>query len=366
MTKKIRVGVIGTGQIGKAHIKRYNELPDVELVGLCDVRLDEAQRVAADANVAYTCSDYHELLKRDDIDSVDVCLHNRLHAGVTIDALEAGKNVYCEKPMSWTYAEARAMVDAAKRTQMLLHIQLATLYRPETKAAKRLIDGGQLGKVYYARCYSYRRRGRPFVDGYGSAQFVTTRTAGGGTLLDTGIYSLGRMVYLLSAPNVLTVTGSSYQETGMYEDRRQSSGYNVEELGIGLARLEGGATLFIESSWAIHAGAPEGDTLAGSKGGISLEPFTFYTTLEDMEMDATFDLKSADLRWHATNPVVEGYDDSQKHWIWAQLGRVPLLNTARCALVAAQITEGIYLSASLGHEVSAAEIEAAPAGSGRP
>lgn len=358
MKNKVRIGVIGTGQIGKSHIKRYTEIPEVELVGLCDLRLDEAQKAAAEAGVAYTTADYHDLLMRDDIDSVDVCLHNRLHARTTIEALEAGKNVYCEKPMSWTYLEAKAMADTAQRTGRMLHIQLATIYRPETRAARRLIDGGHLGKLYYAKCYSYRRRGRPFVDGYGSAQFVSSATSGGGTLMDTGIYSLGRMMYLLDAPDVLTVSGSAYQETGMYEDRRKSSGYDVEELGMGLARLAGGITLYLESSWAIHSGVPEGDTLAGSKGGVRLEPFTFYTTLEDMEMDGTFDLKSADWRWHATNPDLEGYDDSQKHWVWAQLGRVPLLDTSRYALRAALITEGIYLSGKAGREFTAAEIGA--------
>ena len=365
MADKVRIGIIGTGQIGKAHIRRYAEILEAEIVALCDIREDEVGRVAAEHGVSATYTDYHQLLARDDIQAVDVCLHNRLHAPVTIEALEAGKDVYCEKPMSWTYAEARAMYETAKRLGRKLHIQLSTIYRLETRAARRLLDEGHLGRVYYAKCYAYRRRNRPFVDGYGSAQFVSKETAGGGTLLDTAVYTLGRMMYLLDAPEVLTVCGSAYQETAMYEDRRQLSGYNVEELGIALARLAGGVTLFLESSWAMQAGPPEGDHVVGSQGGVRLDPFTYYTTLADMEMDGTFDLKDAERRWHSVNPLVEAYDESQKHWVWAQLGRVPLLDTARFALRASQITEGVYLSAQLGHEVSAAEIEAAPAGAGR-
>ena len=172
-------------------------------------------------------------------------------------------------------------------------------------------------------------------------------------------------MYLLDCPEVLTVSGATYQETDMYQDRRESSGYDVEELGMALVRLAGGITLFLESSWAIHAGPPDGDQIIGSKGGVRLNPFTYYTTLADMEMDGTFDLERADWRWHAVNPLLEGYDDSQKHWIWAQLGRVPLLDTVGFALRTSQITEGVYLSAQLGREVTAAEIEAAPPGAGR-
>jgi predicted dehydrogenase len=365
MGSKVRVGVIGTGQIGKYHVRRYSEMADVELVALCDIRKDEVERVAQQYKVPHTYGDYKELLKRDDLDAVDICLHNWLHSRVTIDVLESGRHAYCEKPMSWTYPQAKAMYEAAQRTGKMLHIQLGTLYKPETRAAKRLLDAGTLGKLYYVKSHTYRRRGRPFVDGYGTAEFVSTKTAGGGTLLDMGIYSLGRMMYLLDCPEVLTVSGASYQETGMYEDRRKSSGYNVEELGIALVRLAGGMTLSIESSWAIHSGPPEGDCLMGNQGGVRLEPFTYFSTLADMEMDSTFDLQSAEVRWHQIDPCAEGYDDSQKHWVWALLGRVPLLETARYALRASQITEGVYLSASRGCEVSVDEINLAPAGAGR-
>ncbi|MBE0699909.1 MAG: Gfo/Idh/MocA family oxidoreductase, partial [Anaerolineaceae bacterium] len=273
---KLRVGIIGTGQIGKVHVSRYSEIPDVEIVGLCDIRLDEVNRVANQYNVSYVTPDYHDLLRRDDIDAIDVCLHNRLHMPVTVDALEAGKNVYCEKPMSWTYAESKKMYATAERTGKKLSIQLGTVFQPETRAARRLVNDGLLGKLYYVKCYTYRRRNRPFVDGYGTAQFVTKETAGGGTLLDMAIYSLGRMMYLIDAPEVLTVSGAAYQETEMYAERRKSSGYNVEELGIGVVRLAGGMTLFLESSWAIHGGEPEGDCVMGAKGGVRLDPFTYY------------------------------------------------------------------------------------------
>lgn len=357
MGDKVRIGVIGVGQIGKHHLRQYQEVPEAEVVAIADIREDEARRVAQEFGIPHVYTDYHDLLRRDDIQSVDVALHNRLHAPVTIDALEAGKNVYCEKPMSWTYCEARRMVDTAKRLGRLLHIQLATLYSPEARAAKRLIDEGRLGEIYYAKSSHYRRRGRPYVDGYGTAQFVQRATAGGGAMLDMAVYHIGRMMWLLGNPAVEAVSGRTYQKLdNMYADRRANSGYDAEELGMGLVRLAGGVTYFIEEAWAIHSDQPDGDHIFGSQAGLRVEPFSFFTTFSDIEMDATFDLKTADWRWHQCDPTTAGFDNSQRHWVWAQLGRVPLLDTAGIALKTAEISEGIYLSSHLGREVTAEEI----------
>ena len=150
MAETVRLGIIGTGQIGKVHIKRYQEIPEADIVAVADIREDEARRVAQQYSIPHVYTSYHDLLARDDIDSVDVCLHNRLHRPVTVDALKAGKNVFCEKPMSWVYKDARTMYDTAKELGRMLHIQLTTLHQPACRAAKRLIDEGHLGEIYYA------------------------------------------------------------------------------------------------------------------------------------------------------------------------------------------------------------------------
>lgn len=366
MSDKVRIGIIGVGQIGKHHLEEYAKVPEAEVVAAADIRADEVARVAQQYNIPSTYTDYKELLARDDIQSVDVCLHNRFHAPISIAALQAGKNVYCEKPMSWAYGEAKAMYDTAKKLGRKLHIQLSTLYRVQGRAAKRLIDAGQLGQIYYAKSCHYRRRGRPFVDGYGTAQFVNTATSGGGAMLDMAVYHIARVIWLLGNPALISVSGSTYQKTdNMYPDRRESSGYNVEELGMGIARLAGGITYFVEEAWAIHGDEPDGDHIFGAHGGVRVEPLKYFTTLTDMEIDGTFDLDEADYRWHQCNPQEAGFDNSQRHWVWAQLGRVPLIDTAGIALKTSQITEGIYLSGHLGREVTAEEIDKTPVGFGR-
>ena len=98
--RTIRVGLIGVGQIGKSHVDKYANMPGVEMVAVADLNQAEAQRVAEKYHIANVYSDFRQMLARDDIEAVDVCLHNNLHAPVTIAALEAGKDVYCEKPMA--------------------------------------------------------------------------------------------------------------------------------------------------------------------------------------------------------------------------------------------------------------------------
>ncbi|MGM0401553.1 MAG: Gfo/Idh/MocA family protein [Chloroflexota bacterium] len=365
MDEKVRIGIIGTGQIGKHHLRTYQGIPEAEVVAACDLREDELERVAEAFDIPSTYTDYHEMLRRDDIHSVDVCVHNRLHRPVTIDALEAGKNVYCEKPMSWTYRDARAMYDTAEELGRMLHIQLSTLYQPSTRAAKRLIDEGHLGELYYAKSMHYRRRGRPYVDGYGSQAFVSTETSGGGALLDMAVYHIARILYLLGNPDLVSVSGATHQALDMYEKRRRGSGYDVEELGMAYIRLAGDIDLFMEEAWAIHSDDPDSDYVYGSRGGLRVEPPTYYTTVADVEMNGRLDVESADLRWRRTDPTAAYYADSQEHWVAAQLGRIPLLDTAGIALKTSLITEGIYISSHLGREVTAKEIEEAEPGLGR-
>jgi predicted dehydrogenase len=362
--EKIRVGIIGVGLIGKTHLDNYAEIPGVEVVAAADVNEVELKNVAEKYKIPHIYTDFREMLKRDDLDAVDVCLHNNFHAPVTIESLHAGKHVYCEKPIAGSYKDGKSMLDAAKQYGKNLHIQLSFIYSKETKAAKVLIDEGKLGKMFHARSTGYRRRGRPYVDGYGTPFFTRKETAGGGALFDMGVYRISQLLYLMNSPEVLTVTGKTYQEMEIDERRKNISKFDVEELGVGFVRFQGGLSLDIIESWAIHMNDFEGSSLIGSEGGIRLPgysggkwmPLSYHTTMCDMEMDSTFNIDGADWRWHNLRDNQDAYDSSQHHWVAALQGRVPLLPTAEIALKTMLISEGIYISERLGREVTAAEV----------
>jgi predicted dehydrogenase len=275
----------------------------------------------------------------------------------TVAALEAGKHVYCEKPMAGAYRDAERMLQTAQEVGRKLSIQVRNIFSKETKAAKALIDGGHLGKLYHARSLGWRRRGRPFVDGYGTPAFVQKNNASGGALYDMGVYHISTIMYLLGNPQVLRISGKTYQETDMDPARRESSGYDVEELGLGFVRLERDIILDIIEAWAIHLNKFEGSYVVGSKGGVRLDPFGYFCSAGDLDLDSSVNLDLFDFRLHNVRQQGDTYDSPQHHWVAALQGRVELLPTAAIALNTMLISEGIYLSNKLGREVSAEEVK---------
>ena len=354
--EKVRIGIIGVGQIGKHHLDNYAKLDTVELVAAADLNEAEVERVAEKYGIPNTYTDFRKLLERDDLDAVDVCLHNNFHMPVVVEVLRSGKHVYCEKPMAGAYTDAARMLEVAREVNRLIHIQTANLYFNETKVAKQLIDDGQLGKLYHARSYGHRRRGRPFVDGYGTPTFVQKRNSGGGALYDMGVYHINTIMYLLGNPAVERISGKAYQETAINATRQEKSGYDVEELGLGFVRLADNKTLDIMESWAVHMDQFPGSMILGSEGGIRLAPFGFFRSDDNLDYDITINMGSYQWRSHTVHEIGDVYDSSQEHWVAALQGRVDLLNTAEVALNTMLISEGIYLSSKLGREVTADEV----------
>jgi predicted dehydrogenase len=165
---------------------------------------------------------------------VEVCLHNHLHMPVSVAALEAGKHVYCEKTMAGSYRDAEKMNQTSQRRGLKLSAQLSILFYGRPGLQKNLIEQGWLGKLFHARSVGFRRRGQPYVDGYGCPPFVQKRHSGGGALYDMGVYHIANVLYLLDNPQVLRVSGKVHQKTELDEALRAASGYDVEGLGLDL------------------------------------------------------------------------------------------------------------------------------------
>lgn len=355
--KDIKIGIIGCGIIAEQHMSNYKNVSGCKVVAICDIDEQKLQQFGDKYGIENRFTHIGKMLREADIDSVDICLHNNLHAPVSIEAMRQGKNVYCEKPMAGSWADAKAMYDAAQETGRMLHIQLGFLYSDETRAAKRLIDNGRLGKLYHMRSYGFRRRGRPYVDGYATKEFVNTETAAGGAMFDMGVYHISQLLFLTNLPKLERITGHTYAEVELDPVRKEISGFNVEEMGCGFAHFEGGLTMDVLESWAIHMNSFTGSFIAGSQGGLRFEPLSFHSIVDDLEMDSTFNMGSMHYRNDTVHAEREKpYNSSQQHWIAAQSGLCPLLPTAKIALDTQLIQEGIYLSQKLGREVSADEI----------
>ena len=362
--KEIRVGIIGTGIIAHQHAVDYQKIPGVTIVAACDLQKPKLDKFCDEYKIENRYENFRELLKRDDLDAVDVCLHNNLHAPISAEIMKAGKNCYCEKPMAGSYADAAAMLKVSEETGKKLHVQLAMLYSAPVHAARKFIKEGLLGEIYHARSYGYRRRGRPFVDGYAEKEFDSKYWASGGALYDMGVYHISQILFLLGLPEVDRVSGQVYQKLPMDEKRRKESGFDVEELGLGLVKFKNGSTLDIMESWAINAVEFPPSFIAGTKGGLSLgQELTFTSEISGYPAYTRFDLGSEVYRTHQIDPSLALYDNSIAHWVGALRGECELYDTKQIALQTMLISECVYQSSAKGREVTADEVrkESVPA-----
>ena len=212
--KEIRIAIIGCGMISHRHMtvienlkKRGQALKVVAAAEVDKAKLDAfGEQYGLPADCLY--QDFRELLKRDDIDEVEVCVHNNLHTSVSTAVMAAGFDCYSEKPMAASYADAKILYDAQKKYGKKLAIQISSIYNPQTRIAKRMIAEGKLGKVYHVRSVGHRRQGRPGYDmPFFSHDFISPTIGVHGPLFDLGIYHLAQMLYVLGMPELESVYG---------------------------------------------------------------------------------------------------------------------------------------------------------------
>lgn len=356
--KEIRVAIIGTGMIAEAHANGYARIPGVRIVAACDLIESKGRAFCEKHGIPNFYVDYREMLKRDDLDAVDVCVHNNLHAPLAIEVMRSGRHCYCEKPMAGAYADAVAMYRVSEETGMRLAIQLGRLWSPTAHAAKKLIEDGQLGKIYHARSYGYRRHLRPFVDGFGSKELNSSEWAGHGALYDMGVYHISQLLWLMGNPKVERVAGRIYQELDMDPVRREISGFDVEEMGCGMVFFENELTMDILESWAINAGPFPPSMICGSKGGISIDPeamggpmgsvpdsaSTFYSDISGYQTTTKLGFASYVMQHQFSDPDYAFYTENQPHWIAVLRGQCEQIPTKDIALNTMLVSKGIFLS----------------------
>ncbi len=285
----LKIGMIGAGAIGKVHMEIYSKIEGAEIAALTDAYLPLANERAKEHGIKIVHESPAALIADRELDAVIVGVPNKFHAELAISALEAGKHVLLEKPMAINGSEAERIVAAAKKSGKQLMMSHQMRWTPLSRAVKQLIDSGQVGEIYNAKTGWFRKKGIP---GWGS-WFTQMEQSGGGPLIDIGVHMLDLSQYLMGSPKPLSVYGSTYAKFG--PERRGIGNwgtpnwdgfYDVEDLASALIKMDNGATLSLEVSWAAHAaGLPEEPFiyLMGTKGGISIVGKT--ATFETYEND---------------------------------------------------------------------------------
>lgn len=278
MSKKLKIGLIGTGAIAQnCHMPGYASLPDsCEMVAACDVDPKTLKEAAEKFGIQKTFADYRDLLAIQEIDAVSVTTPNAYHMQPTVDALKAGKHVLCEKPLAMNATEAKAMCRAARESKKILQVALQNRFSGPAVFMKKFIDNGNMGDIYYARAKALRRRGVPHW-----GVFIDKEKQGGGPLIDIGVHILDFTLYFMGYPKPVTATGKTWDTLG--KDAKLAtnfwgdfdrSRFTVEDFAVGMIKFDNGAVVTLESSFMANMeGDPFETQLFGTKAGAIVSPW---------------------------------------------------------------------------------------------
>ncbi len=354
--RKLRVGVIGCGGIANGkHLPAMKQNGNFEIVAFCDLIEERAQKAKKEYGTedAKVYTEYEELLK-EDVEAVYVLTPNSSHAPISIAALEAGKHVMCEKPMAKTYAEAKAMVETAERTGKILTIGYQNRYRADSTYLKKACEAGELGEIYYARAHAIRRRAVPTW-----GVFLDEEKQGGGPLIDIGTHALDLTLWMMDNYEPEMVVGSVYRkladqtETGNAWGDWDPTVFTVEDSAFGFVKMKNGATIHLESSWALNSlDVREAQTtLCGTKAGADMaDGLRINRVNHGRQCVEKPDLARGGVAFY-DGTEEQSSDVEQRVFYNAIVNGEPLTVEPRQAMVVTQILEAIYESGRTGKAI---------------
>lgn len=306
-SKKIKVAIIGTGWIADSHVNAYKQMEDVEIAALADIVPGKAKAFAEKWELE-GCriygSDSELLSSEKELDGVSICTYNAAHAACAINALNAGVNVMLEKPFTVTLDEAAEVMRAEEKSGKILTIGFQPRMSENMQMIKKIVDSGELGKIYYLQAGGGRRRGIPTPFG---TTFIEKETGGVGAVGDIGSYSLDMLLGAVGYPKPLTVSGYTSdffgKDPSYYSAHPEyASKFSVDDFAAAFVRLEGGIILDFRISWAMNMDTCGDALILGTKGGLKIpstecwngefdKPLTVYKTLGDRTIEYQIPLK---------------------------------------------------------------------------
>ncbi len=330
--KKLRVGVVGLGWVSQVfHLPILSKFEDVELVSLCDRDKSRASMIGEKYTGARTYTDYTQMLQKEDIDAVIVSASTDAHLPITMASLDAGKDVFVEKPIARRYAEALQMAEKARETKRHVMVGMNNRFRPDTMILKSFIEKGELGKIFYAKAGWLKKLST-------NNPWITHKDkSGGGVLLDLGIAMLDLVLWMIGFPPVSRVSAKMY----MHKTK------SVEDSCILFLEMKYGTAIMIEVSWSF----PSADDyffcdFYGSDGSAMMNPLKIHKQLHGNLVNVTPAKVESPLNLHK-----KSYENELRHFVGAALGFHQIISTADEAVNRMKIVDAIYQSAQKGREI---------------
>jgi predicted dehydrogenase len=331
--KTFRIALVGVGAAAQVnHIPALKKVAGLELVALCDRDSEKAQRVAQKFGVPHSVGRIEDLFDMEDLDAIDICTPNYLHAPMAVAALEAGKHVFCERPLARSSDEAAAMTKAAKKADRVLACAVQHRFRPDAQLLRRFVEKGDLGEIFMAKAGWLRLKTQWDSDEWRRQK----RESGGGVVLDLGFQMLDLSLWVLGQPKVVSVTAAVH---------RNKKG-EVEDSATAFFRLESGASLTLELTWGLLM---EKDfaylNLFGSGGAALLNPFRVHKGMHGtlVNVTPTFETSRNQYR-QSMEAQAQDFVDTLRS------GRKPMGSVDE-VLGVMELLDAVYRSAEQGKEV---------------
>ncbi len=263
----IKIGVIGCGRIAQTrHLPEYAANPDVKILAVYDRTWERAEKIAEDFHCrAFQTAE--ELIADDEIDAVSICVANVLHAKLTIEALEAGKHVLCEKPMASTIEECEAMVHSAEKSGKILMIAQNQRFDPVHRKAKSLLAEGAIGKpLSFRTTFGHSGPENWSIHQGPETWFFDKKQAAMGVMADLGIHKTDLIQYLLDD----TVVETSAQLATL--DKRDADGnpITVDDNVICMYKMKSGVIGTMTASWSYYGEQDDSTVLYGTGGTMKI------------------------------------------------------------------------------------------------
>ena len=350
--EKLKIGIIGVGNISRSHIHGYKACENAEIVAFCDINEKVLKERGEEHGIKNLFTSAEEMLdKMPEIQAVSVCTWNSAHMPCAVAALNRGKHVLLEKPMALNREEAEKIVAASKKSGAKLMIGFVRRYGNDCTIVKDFIDNGNLGELYYAKATYLRRNGNP------GGWFGDKSRSGGGPLIDLGVHVIDLVRYLMGNSRAVSVYGTTFHKLGNRKGVKSvktyssvSAGENdicdVEDMAAAMIRFENGAVLNVETSFSLNIKKDEGEIqLFGTKGGVKLNPeFEMFTEMNGYLADVNLAMPTA-LDFNGL------FENEVAHFVDCVIGNKPFRSPAEDGVEMMKILDAIYKSAETGHEV---------------
>lgn len=257
-----RLGFLGVGWIGRNRMEAIARSGVAQVAMIADPSREMRESAAAEAAEARTTDSFDDLLDAG-LDGIVIATPSALHAEQSVRALESGAAVFCQKPLGRTAAETRAVVDAARRSDLLLGVDFSYRHTAAVKALREIVGAGGIGRVFAADLV--------FHNAYGPDKpwFRDPALSGGGCVMDLGIHLVDLALWMLDFPRVESVSSRLFAGGAPLAGAPADL---VEDYAVARLDLEGGATVRIACSWNLHAGrdAEISASFHGTEGGARM------------------------------------------------------------------------------------------------